>query len=163
MVKNPPVNAGDTGLIPDWEYPLEKGNGNPLQYSCLENPTDRDLQAIVDGISKELDMTGQLNNNNNKCGRWNLPHLYFEAANTLIVKEVKESFSFLHHCFLWRLNCIFYWNMVALQCCVSFPVQQSGSVMYILYPPTPVFLSGELHGQRSMVGYSPWSHRVGHT
>ena len=103
------------------------------------------------------------NNNNNKCGRWNLPHLYFEAANTLIVKEVKESFSFLHHCFLWRLNCIFYWNMVALQCCVSFPVQQSGSVMYILYPPTPVFLSGELHGQRSMVGYSPWSHRVGHT
>ena len=143
----------------DWEDPLEKGNGNPLQYSCLENPTDRDLQAIVDGISKELDMIGQLNNNNNKCGRWNLPHLYFEAANTLIEKEVKESFSFLHHCFLWRLNCIFYWNMVALQCCVSFPVQQSGSVMYILYPPTPVFLSGELHGQRSMVGYSPWSHK----
>ena len=143
----------------DWEDPLEKGNGNPLQYSCLENPTDRDLQAIVDGISKELDMIGQLNNNNIKCGRWNLPHLYFEAANTLIEKEVKESFSFLHHCFLWRLNCIFYWNIVALQCCVSFPVQQSGSVMYILYPPTPVFLSGELHGQRSMVGYSPWSHK----
>ena len=143
----------------DWEDPLEKGNGNPLQYSCLENPTDRDLQAIVDGISKELDVTRQLNNNNNKCGRWNLPHLYFEAANTLIEKEVKESFSFLHHCFLWRLNCIFYWNIVVLQCCVSFPVQQSGSVMCILYPPTPVFLSEELHRQRSMVGYSPWSHK----
>ena len=28
--------------------------------------------------------------------------------------------------------------------------------------PTPVFFPGESHGQRSMVGYSPWSHRVGH-
>ena len=35
MVKNPPINAGDTrdaGLIP------RGGNGHPLQYSCLENP-----------------------------------------------------------------------------------------------------------------------------
>ena len=28
--------------------------------------------------------------------------------------------------------------------------------------PTPVFLPGESHGQRSLVGYSPWDHRVGH-
>ena len=28
--------------------------------------------------------------------------------------------------------------------------------------PTPVFLSGELHGQRSLVNYSPWDRRVGH-
>ena len=28
--------------------------------------------------------------------------------------------------------------------------------------PTPVFLSGESHGQRSLVGYSPWDRRVGH-
>ena len=28
--------------------------------------------------------------------------------------------------------------------------------------PTPVFLPGEFHGQRSLVGYSPWSHRVRH-
>ena len=28
--------------------------------------------------------------------------------------------------------------------------------------PTPVFLPGESHGQRSLVGYSPWGHRVGH-
>ena len=27
---------------------------------------------------------------------------------------------------------------------------------------TPVFLPGESHGQRSLVGYSPWDHRVGH-
>ena len=28
--------------------------------------------------------------------------------------------------------------------------------------PIPVFLPGEFHGQRSLVGYSPWSHRVRH-
>ena len=28
------------------------------------------------------------------------------------------------------------------------------------WPPTPVLLPGEFHGERSMVGYSPWGHRV---
>ena len=41
MVKNPPANAGDTSSIPGWGRSPEEGNGNPLQYSCLENPTDR--------------------------------------------------------------------------------------------------------------------------
>jgi len=44
VVKNPPVNAGDTrdvGLIPgSRRFPREK-NGNPFQYSCLENSMDR--------------------------------------------------------------------------------------------------------------------------
>ena len=35
VVKNPPANAGDASLIPG------EGNGNPLRYSCLGNPTDR--------------------------------------------------------------------------------------------------------------------------
>ena len=44
MVKNPPANAGDMenlGLIPGLGRSLGEGNGNPLQYSCLENPRDR--------------------------------------------------------------------------------------------------------------------------
>ena len=44
VVKNPPANAGDvrdSGSIPGWEKTLVEGLGNPLQYSCLENPTDR--------------------------------------------------------------------------------------------------------------------------
>ena len=41
VVKNPPANAGDTGLIIGLaRYPGD-GNGNSLQYSCLENPMDR--------------------------------------------------------------------------------------------------------------------------
>ena len=40
MVKNPPVNAGDLGSLSQ-EDPPEDENGNPLQYSYLENPIDR--------------------------------------------------------------------------------------------------------------------------
>ena len=41
-----------------WEDPLEEENGNPLQYSCLKNPVDREAwQATVHGVVKELDIT----------------------------------------------------------------------------------------------------------
>ena len=42
VVKNLPANAGDirdTESIPGWGRSPGGGNGNPLQYSCLENPT----------------------------------------------------------------------------------------------------------------------------
>ena len=46
-------NAGDLGLIPGSERPPEEGNGNPLQYSCLENSMDRGAwQATVHGVAK---------------------------------------------------------------------------------------------------------------
>ena len=41
MVKNLPANAGDAGSIPDPRRSPGEGNGNLLQYSCLENPMDR--------------------------------------------------------------------------------------------------------------------------
>ena len=45
--------AGDMGSIPGWGRSPGEGNGNPLQYSCLENSTDRGaLQTIVHGVSK---------------------------------------------------------------------------------------------------------------
>ena len=56
MVKNTLVNAGDirhVGLISGWERSPGGGHGNPLQYSCLENPMERGAwQAIVHGITK---------------------------------------------------------------------------------------------------------------
>ena len=50
-------NAGDRGLVPgSGRFPGE-GHGNPLQYSCLENPVDRGAWwATVHGVA-ELDMT----------------------------------------------------------------------------------------------------------
>ena len=41
VVKNPPANAGDVSLIPGSEKSPGEGNGNLLQYSCLENPLNR--------------------------------------------------------------------------------------------------------------------------
>ena len=42
MVKNLPANAGDVGLISGLGRSPGGGNSNPLQYSCLENPIDRE-------------------------------------------------------------------------------------------------------------------------
>ena len=61
MVKNPPVNAGDEGLTPGPGRSPGEGYGNPLQYSCLGNPTDRGTwRATVYGVTKELATTQQL-------------------------------------------------------------------------------------------------------
>ena len=58
VVKNPPTNPGDAGFIPESGRCPGVGNGNPLQYPCLENPMDRGAWwAIVHGVAKELDMT----------------------------------------------------------------------------------------------------------
>ena len=58
VVKNLPANAGDAGLIPGWGTPLGGGNGNPLQYFCLENPMVREAwRATVYGVEKDLDTT----------------------------------------------------------------------------------------------------------
>ena len=42
VVKNPPADAGDVGLIPGSQRFPGGENGNPLQYSCLGNPMDRE-------------------------------------------------------------------------------------------------------------------------
>ena len=57
VVENPLANAGDTGPIPGWGRSLGgghgDGHGNPLQYSCLENPMDRGAWwATVHGVVK---------------------------------------------------------------------------------------------------------------
>ena len=57
-VKNPPANVGDVGLTLGLERSPGEGNGNPLQYSCLENPMDRGAWwATVHRVPKESDMT----------------------------------------------------------------------------------------------------------
>ena len=49
-------NAGDSGLIPGWGSTPGEGKGNPLQYSCLGNPTDRRTwqATILSGVAKNL-------------------------------------------------------------------------------------------------------------
>ena len=61
VVKNPPANTGDirdVGLIPGSGRPLQEGNGNPLQYSCLGSPMGRGAwRATIHGVAEESDQT----------------------------------------------------------------------------------------------------------
>ena len=58
VVKNPPADAGELDSIPGERH------GNPLQYSCLGNPTDRGPSRVTSrGVAKASDTTEWLNNN----------------------------------------------------------------------------------------------------
>ena len=56
VVENLLANAGDAGSIPGSGRSPGEGNGNPLQYSCLDNTIDRGTGwATVHGVAEELD------------------------------------------------------------------------------------------------------------
>ena len=68
MVKNPPANAGDIrdlgSIIGSGRSP-GGGRGNPLQYSCLENPMDREAwQATIHRIAQSWTQLKRLSTNN---------------------------------------------------------------------------------------------------
>ena len=64
MVKNPPAMQEMQVRSLGGEEPLKKGNGNPLQYSCLGDPMDRGAWwTTVHGVAEESDMTERLNSN----------------------------------------------------------------------------------------------------
>ena len=55
LVKNLPASVRDADSIPRLGRSFGEGNGNPLQYSCLGNPTDRGTWwATVHGVAKSL-------------------------------------------------------------------------------------------------------------
>ena len=57
--KESACNVGDPGSIPGWGRALEEGNGNPLQYSWLENPVDSGaLGVIIHGVLKSRTRLG---------------------------------------------------------------------------------------------------------
>ena len=60
MIKNPPASVGDV-RDPGWGRSPGEGHGNPLQYSCLENPMDRGAwQATVHRVTKSWTQLEQL-------------------------------------------------------------------------------------------------------
>ena len=53
VIKNPPANAGDAGLIPGSGRSLGERNGNSLQYSCLGSPMNRGAwQVTAHGVAR---------------------------------------------------------------------------------------------------------------
>ena len=87
LVKNLPTSARDTrgvGLIPGLERTPGEGNGNPLQYSCLENSMDGGAwQATVHGVTKELDTTERLSmpTDTQKLRFWHQQHMNRELPD----------------------------------------------------------------------------------
>ena len=79
VVKNPPANAGggrDAGSIPGLGRSPGGGNGNPLQYSCLENPMDREAWwATVHRVAKTWTQLKWLSIQAKRKGRDHLPSL----------------------------------------------------------------------------------------
>jgi len=64
VVKNPP-DKRRCEFDPGSARSPGEGNDNPLQYSCLGNPwTEKTGRLTIHGVAKELDMTWQLNSNN---------------------------------------------------------------------------------------------------
>ena len=58
VVKNPTANAGDVGSVLGWGRSPGEGNGNPFQYSCLENFMDKGIWwATVLGVTEQSDTT----------------------------------------------------------------------------------------------------------
>ena len=66
VIKNPPANARDSGLIPGLGRSPGERNGHLLQYSCLENSMDRGAWRVTYSRwnCKELDITKQLSTHN---------------------------------------------------------------------------------------------------
>ena len=56
LVKNPPANAGDTDLTLGSGRSPGGGNDNPLQYSCLGNPMERNLVGLQSEMTEGLTM-----------------------------------------------------------------------------------------------------------
>ena len=106
MVNDLPVKAGDVGSIPQ-EDPLEKENGNPLQYSCLGNPMGRGAwQATVHRVAKSWAWlvgwacTQQVPNNyietSFPSNNSNQPLNHLKLAKTFLSIECKTSPQFFY-------------------------------------------------------------------
>ena len=140
MVKNPPAYVGDPGSIPGSERSPGERNGNPLQYSCLENFTGRGAWRVtVHGVTKRHD--------------W--------ATDTLIYTLKIFNLSPPP-----RVSPVAQWSRICLQCKkhrrLGFHSWAGKSPCRRKWQPTPVFLPGEAYWQRGLAGYSDWSRRVRH-
>ena len=69
-------NAGDPGSIPGLGRSPGEGNGNPLQYSCLENPMDRGAwRATVHGVAKSWTRLSNFTSHTKKDFHYNAEYL----------------------------------------------------------------------------------------
>ena len=129
VVKNPPANAGDirdqTSIPGSGRSPGE-GNGNPLQYSCLENPmAQSSLVATVHGLERSWTWLKHLSmHTHTHSSFYLLIHLFCPSllSNHEFVLYICESLSVLFYsfgCFIF-LFIFISWRLITLQYCSGF-------------------------------------------
>ena len=147
MVKNLPANAGDirdAGSIPGLGRSPGQGHGNPLQYSCLENPMDRGAwwASCSSWGHTESDMTER---NRSKPSTGARAKVFAMACKALGFPGGTRGKESACQCRRHKRRRFDPWV---------------GKIPWRrVWQPTPVFLSGESHEQRSLAGYSPWGHK----
>ena len=113
--KESAYNAGALGSVLGQGSSPGEGNGNPLQYFCVENSTDREAwRATVHGVVKS--QTHRATNTcTSKVMSWKLvAWAKFPGATSFM-----RSVSTIYHTFFFSLTFILHWRVVGLQC-VSF-------------------------------------------
>ena len=112
MVKNLPTNAKDMGLIPGLGRFLGVGNGNPLQYSCLENPSDKGAWQLQSMRSPNWTL---LSNRAHTTGSGYLLQMNINGNGMLILRlDCKDSLCLYLSLFLALLTFLLWW---AWLCC----------------------------------------------
>ena len=158
-VWRPRRHSGDprnSGSIPGWGRSPRGGCGNPLQYSCLENPRDGVARwAAVYGIVQSRTWLKQLSSSS--IGR--------KLKKLILVIENSNQFFPSKY---WRLFAYIRTDFPGAASgkeptCQSRRHKRRGFHPWAgknpwrrAWQPTPVFLSRKSHEQKSLVGYSPW-------
>ena len=144
--KESAYHVGDTGLILGSGRFLGEENGNPLQYSCLENPHgQRSLAGYSPWGRKESDLTEQLIMQ--ACYAQLRLWVYTLTGEAHTVNPHYLQIPYLRTCLLAKMY---------LQSPKSRFAARSWFSQRRQWQPTPVILPGKSHGWRSLIGCSPW-------
>ena len=149
--KESACNAGNLGLVPGLGRSPGEGNGYSLQYSGLENSMDN----VVHGVTKSWTWLSDFHYiyiyNMHVCMyRCIYTHMYYVYTYVYIYVIHTSIYSYG---LPWWLR----WWRICLQCGRPGFDPWVGKIPWRrTWQPTPVFLPGESHGQRSLARYGPW-------
>ena len=171
VVKNPPANAGDTGSIPGSEKFPGRGNGSTLQYSCLGSLMDRgsrwttvhgsELGIIIFATEQQ-----QQNLISKECICAFFPTLNFGGFLWTVWEQTCGFSSSADFSTPYVISTAFLvaQMVICLQCKRPRFDSWVGKIPWSgKWQPTPVFLPGESHGQRSLAGYRTCGHKESDT
>ena len=157
---------------------IGEGNGNPLQCSCLENPRDGGAWwAAVYGVTQSWTQLKRLNSSSSKHTR-GFPDGSAGKESTCNARDTGDVGLIPRsgrspgggHGNLLQYSCLenpmdsgTWWATVQwIAKNQTWLSNQLIQTYWVRIAATSVFLPGKFHGQRSLVGCSPWGHRVGH-